>query len=148
MTVNRLTYLILTLLIVLAGLYYGASTNFSETNSGTIDAGYFPRILAILLIVLCVISFISTYRESDEKIGYPNLRLILITILLTVIYFILWNLFNIVFYPLTFLFIMSLFILYKKKPIIDRGLIGILIITLSLTVIIYVVFDLGMSIRF
>ncbi|WP_227937895.1 tripartite tricarboxylate transporter TctB family protein [Alkalihalobacillus deserti] len=150
MSANKGTYAALILLLFIGIMYWNATNNIPvSTNSDTISHNYFPNLLAVTLIILCLISFVKTLiRKSDTKIAMPNLKIILVTVLLTVLYIASWNMSN-YFYLLTFLFILALLTYYRwslrmKKKIIATN-IGIAIV---MPLVIYVIFDVAMNIRF
>lgn len=147
MSINKATYFFLIVFIILGMLYYNQSTQFIVTE-GDIDAGYFPRILAIALIGLCIISLIQTIKKKEtKKLDLSNFHLVISTIGITGLYFLLWNYVGF-FYPLTFLFLMSLFILYKPRPIFNKGLAIAAALALSILLLIYIVFDWIMLVQF
>lgn len=148
MSGKKLSFVMLIACIVVGAIYIKASTSFIQNNmSGGIDAGYFPRIIAFLLIGLCVISLIRTLREKEYKIDIGNIHLVLLSITATVVYFALWNVTGL-FYPLTFLYILSLFLLFKPRPILNKGIILLCVLSLSMTLFIYLVFDQVMKVQF
>lgn len=144
MNSKKLTYLFLLAFVVVGVVYFNQANKFTN---GNIDAGYFPRIISAILIVLCIISFIQTIKEKEYRINIENIRYVVLTILLTILYFVLWNMIGF-FYPLTFLFMLSLFILYKPKPIFNRGFISCCVMSLFMTVFIYIVFEKVMMVQF
>src|SRR5690625_2105580 len=90
---NTATYVSLFFITILAVFYLLSSVNQSRlTNISTIDAGFFPLILSIALIILCLISFVQTiFKKEVKKIPLRNFKLVLITIGLSIIFFITWS---------------------------------------------------------
>lgn len=144
MNSKKLTYLVLLVFAVIGVVYFNEANKFMK---GNIDAGYFPRIISVILIILCIISFIQTIREEEYRINMENIRYVLLTIVLTALYFVLWNMIGF-FYPLTFVFMLSLFILYKPRPIFNKAFISCCVMSLFMTVFIYIVFGKVMMVQF
>lgn len=148
MSGKKLTFGILVVFIAVAAVYLKASNSFMKLNGeGSIDAGYFPRIIAVALLILCIISLIQTIKAKDYKVNLDNIHLVLLSIGLTILYFVLWSTFGL-FYPLTFFFMLSLFLLFKPRPIFTKGIFMLSILSLSMTIFIYFVFEKVMSVQF
>src|SRR5699024_670635 len=100
---KRLSIIFLIILIFI-GIYYYKLADELNVAEGQIGAGYFPKILAVTLIVLCGISIVQRFIEKkDHYVTTNNLTLIFITIGITALYFILWSRFGYFFYyPLYF----------------------------------------------
>lgn len=148
MSGKKLNYILLLIFIVTAGVYLKASNSFLKLDgNGSIDAGYFPRIIGVLLIVFCVISFIQTLRSKEYEITIGDIHFVLISIAMTAAYFWMWGTFG-MFYPLTFVFMLSLFILLRPRPIFGKGLILSIALSAFMTIFIYFVFDKLMSVQF
>ncbi|AXH99547.1 tripartite tricarboxylate transporter TctB family protein [Sporosarcina sp. PTS2304] len=148
MSGKKLTMVILVVFIAIASYYFKLSNSFLKLNGeGSIDAGYFPRIISVTFIILCIISLFQTIKAKDYKVDLGNIHLVLISIGLTVVYFLLWSNFGF-FYPLTFVFMLSLFMLFKPRPIFSKGIFTLSILSLSMTIFIYFVFEKVMSVQF
>jgi len=138
------SYIVL-LLIVLFGIGYGISINSSfevMPDSSGIGPSYFPNILLTLLIILCIISFFQTVKKQDQKIPIPNLKYIIFTIIITVLFLLSWQIIGL-FYVNTFVFIYALVITYrleKREKIIKMLVLGFLISILT-TLFIWILFD-------
>lgn len=140
------TYVVLIGLIVLSFFYFNEANNYPEASKIAHDAGYFPRILAILLIVLCVISLVQTKLEnSEEKIVIPNFKIVLATVLITALYIASWNLLG-YFYIQTFLFLTILNSVFRipSKGFNRNNILIILFTSLLITLLIYVIFEVVM----
>lgn len=136
----------------LIGIIYYLSTNglrrLTGSDSGEIGADYFPRLLAIILIALTILSIIQTLLEKEsEKIDLGNWKMVVATIILTPIYIFLWV--NVgYFYIITFIFLFSLIYLYQADRKSKRMLVINAITTSSVLVIIYVFFGLLLDVTF
>lgn len=142
------TYIALIALFMLGAVYVYSASQLGGTNSATVGPGYFPTILGVTLMILCVVSGIQNFRKQDRKIAIPNLRLIWLTVALMAAFFLAWQFIGF-FYVLTFLFFMILFTVYRPpKEHIVRTLLTNAAVALVLLAFIYVVFDLVLKTRF
>lgn len=150
MSYKKVSYAAL-ILLILFGIGYFVSINTSATinpKSSAIGPNYFPNILAGLLIVLSLVSLIQTIRKEDKKIIIPQFKLILFTIVLTVLFFVSWGVFG-WFYVQTLIFLTVLFTVYRHRTgklvhIIATSALTALIVTAS----IYFLFGRLMVIQF
>lgn len=145
MSANKASFVVLTMLCVLAVLYFMAADALPEQQTGgPVGSGYFPKLLAVLLMMLCVGSIFQTFKKEDKKIPIPNVKLMLLTLGLTILYLWSWN--NIgFFYVNTFLYLFALLTFYKRS----RSHIWIHIaVALTMTAFIYVVFGRLLYIQF
>ncbi len=148
MSYKKATYLVLGLLVALAALYFWTAINLRDPRTrGTIGPGYFPVILSVLLVVLCAISFVQTWRSSEDKvITIPNLGLVSACIGLTALFLVAWRMVD-GFYALSFAFVLVLMTLFAP----GRGLRQLAVNTaaaLVLTGAIYGLFGYVMQVRF
>ncbi|MBD2848059.1 tripartite tricarboxylate transporter TctB family protein [Paenibacillus sp. IB182496] len=136
------------LLLTLFGWVYAISirvTTAGGIQNSTIGPAYFPMILAVLLTVLCALSFLQTVRKKESaKLEFPFFRYILITLATIVLFLLCWHFIGL-FYVLSFLFLMALFLIYRRKfntkqIVFNAGLSGLIVL------IIYLVFEVSMSI--
>lgn len=150
MSSRKATYVSLVLLLLLGGVYLNAANNLSVSiDAGAINQSYFPKLLFYLLFILIIISLVTTFfKKEDEKIGLPNIKTILITILITVIYIALWNIFG-YFYIFTFLFLIALLTLYRWKIGMNvKTVIVNFSIAIGMTLFIFIIFEALMNIKF
>lgn len=63
----------------------------ASLDDKTFGSGFFPKILAITLILLCVINLIQTRFARDEKIEFPGLKKIGITIASIALFYVSWT---------------------------------------------------------
>ncbi|MEK3937163.1 tripartite tricarboxylate transporter TctB family protein [Sporosarcina sp. FSL W7-1349] len=143
------TYIMLSALAILAVIYLLSAGNKSQLSSTTsVSPGFFPTILGVALIILCIISFIQTKAKKEvEQITFPNFKLILLTIGLTMIFFISWYSIG-YFYILNFIFLLTLFTLYSPKEKRNkRHLFNKASIALGVTLVVYLLFDVIISIN-
>lgn len=136
------------LLILIFTMVYFFSINSMDAGMAveTIGPDYFPNLLSVLLVILCIISFFQTLKKPDKKINLPNFKYILLTIGITILFLLAWYYLE-YFYVFAFSFVTSLFILYK----VERTIKSILICAaggIIFTVLIYFVFGQVMGVRF
>jgi len=148
MSYKKASYLALSLLVLLAMAYLWSATELRDPRSrGSIGPGYFPIILGVLLILLCVLSFVQTMRrDTDQTISIPNLDYVVVTIAATSMLMVLWSYLGI-FYPLVFVFVAGLMILFQPSANLRR-LVIILVTSLAVTLAVFFLFDQVMSVRF
>ena len=148
MSYKKASYIALGLLALLAVLYLWSTVGLRDPSTrGSIGPRYFPVILGILLLILCAISFVQTWRREDgDPVSIPNFGLVITSIVATALFLIAW-LYVETFYLLVFVFTAALFSIFAPiggwlQYTINFGL--ALILTLS----IYGLFGLVMQVRF
>ncbi|WP_158232562.1 tripartite tricarboxylate transporter TctB family protein [Sporosarcina sp. P13] len=149
---SKVLSLVLLLGTGLVGVIYYLSTNslksLTSASPGEMGAGYFPRLLAVILIALTILSIIQTLLEKEsEKIDLGNWKMVVATIILTPIYIFLWVYVG-YFYILTFIFLFGLIYLYQEDRKSKKMLIINVITTSSVLVAIYVFFGVLLEITF
>lgn len=146
MSAKLAAYVSLLVMFVLGVFIYISSnqmTGISQLNN--LGPGFFPKILAVLLMVLCVISFIQTLlKKEDKKIVIGNGKMVVATVLITATYFLVWY-YHGYFYIVTFIYLSVLINLYHVKS--DKKLtikaVGLnTLISFVMILVIYVIFDL------
>lgn len=148
MSARKGTLTALVCLICLGIVYLISAQKLGGATSTTLGPGYFPTILGIALIVMCIISGVQTFRKPDKQIKIPNLKLVFLTILIIAVYFIAWNTLG-YFYLCTFIFLFILFMLYRhNQENLTKIFIPNILMSIIITLIIFVVFDVIMSVRF
>ncbi len=147
-TVPGLTTVVFGLLFAIATLT-GHNLNIGSTTSdGVPGAGFFPILLASVIVLLGVILLIKGIRQKGG-VQYirlnaetkKNMRILALTVAGLVVFFIFWQ--------LTHLFIIGILLLniYFNR-IFERTWKFTLIYSASFAAFIYVVFSLGFSIQF
>ncbi|QQK77792.1 tripartite tricarboxylate transporter TctB family protein [Salicibibacter cibarius] len=138
MSANKGTYVSLILLFILAISYGVSAINFRDQESG-IGPHYFPIILSILLILLCIISVIQTVKKEDKKIEMPN-KMLLFGVLCLIVAFILgWEFIG--YYIVSIFFLFILFTLFRMNSLSKKVIFINIIWSISVTISIYFVFD-------
>lgn len=137
------TYISLAVIFLIAALFFVMSDRLEYPGGDRelITPGYFPTGLSAIIMILCVISFIQTYREKeDKKIHFPHLKMILITLILTLGFLFGWVILK-QFYLSLFLFMMLILFVYQPKDRLKRRLLINLMLTIMVMLFVYIVFD-------
>ncbi|WP_439524927.1 tripartite tricarboxylate transporter TctB family protein [Marivita sp.] len=148
MSYKKASYFALAFLVLLAAGYLWTASGLRDPRTrGSIGPGYFPFILSVLLIFLCGLSFVQTLRRpEDETLTVPNLGYVLAGIGAIAAFITLWAFLS-VFYPLVYIFVAGLMLLFQPNFELRRLAI-ILVTSLVLTFMIYGLFELVMGVRF
>lgn len=149
MSSKRGTDISLFLIIIFAIGYYFAINKLPEANdSVSLGPRYFPTLLVILLVLLSCISFFQTRKQEDKIIHIANIHLIIITIVLTILFFLSWSLVG-YFYINCFVFVFLLFITFNWGQLeIKKRIFSHSVIASTITLSIYLFFDLLLGIKF
>lgn len=143
MSYKKIKYLFLILLIGIALACFFAANQLPTSDNG-VGPQYFPQILSILLIILCVASIFSTAKKEDERFEIPNIFMILLTIGLIICFILLWSSLG-QFYIVSFIFISSLILLFTPKKRTIQHILSNLGVSLVITVSIYLLFTVLMN---
>lgn len=145
MSIHRVTYIVLIILSIISiGYFYLAHSLPISNNDVSIGPDYFPKILAIILLVLCIINFIQTWRKKNVQSFFTNSKFIFITIGLVILYLLSWSLFG-YFYLTTFLFLSIIFFIYKPSK---KHLPLYIVLAILITIIIHLLFNIVVGVRF
>lgn len=142
------TYITLTLMMAL-GISYGLTAmSFKKSAfSSTIGSGYFPGLLAIILIVLCIVSFVQTVlKKEDERIELPKFNLVVTTVVITSLFIFSWNVFGYLYINL-FIFLLVLFTIYRLKELNKAVWFKHSLLSLVITGSLFIIFDLLLNIN-
>ncbi|MEW9673561.1 tripartite tricarboxylate transporter TctB family protein [Ammoniphilus sp. 3BR4] len=136
------------LILVVGSLYLRSSIDLGVGTSTKIGPGFYPYLLGIILIILTIISLIQTWRKKEEeKIEFPNGKLILTTIGVIALFILSWSFMG-YFYIHLFFFIFILYSTYSerlKKQFLFKNAFHSLMITVSIFIIFDVVLNLPIS---
>lgn len=150
----RLTNILFLGFLLILSLWYFMQSLELVTGSDDfiLSAGFYPLILSSFLIILCLIKLIQTIIKGDKETLFKvsNLKYIITTVVILVAYIWLWASFRDFFYLFTILFLLALTTIYVEKEsrknikFIFRNL----AVSVFVTLLIYLIFDLVFSIRF
>jgi putative tricarboxylic transport membrane protein len=140
------------LLLLILGICYWLSANtIGNTgiiNDNTIGPGLYPKLLAIMLVILCLISFIQTLlKKENVKVYFPNFKMLLFTMFLTGLFLISWYFIGF-FYIQLFVYMTILFTVYRYEEFTKRLLFMNAVISLGFSLTIYIIFDIFLKINF
>ena len=153
MSFRKIDIIFLLFLLAVGVFYLIPSIKFIiQAEQFALSPGFFPIVLVSILIILCLISVIQTVisKHKEDIFQVDNLKYIIATFVLTILYISLWYFFSNLFYLLTFLFFFGLSIVYSVKT---KRITRLLVLrngmsALIITGMIYLVFGLLFSIRF
>lgn len=150
MNAKLATNITLILLIGVGGWFLLEAMNFpAAMNQDAIGSDYFPKMLAIALIVLCLADLIKTFFQKEKtKIVIPQFRILVLTMVLTSLFLLSSSLIGF-FYIQLFVFTLLLLTYYRwTLPNRKKVLFINASVSLGLTLCIYVIFGMVMDIRF
>jgi hypothetical protein len=145
---SKVLNLIASLIILLIGVaYLRSSMELGIGDPAKIGAGFYPFLLAVILLILIVVNFLQTLRKpstEEDKVVIPNGKLVLFTIGTIALFILSWAVIG-YFYINLFLFIFVLYSVYSeklKRQFIFKNAFLSLLITLSIFVIFSIVLNL------
>jgi hypothetical protein len=150
---RTLSFVVMSVLIGFSVFYYvtinrAARSVPSYGQGASLGPEYFPNGLAVLLVVLCLLALVRTVRMEDRTLEIPYAGLIALAIGATAAFIAGWGLLG-AFYPIAFLFVAGLLFGFRVGPT-GRVLTAATSLGMALvvTIVIYLIFDLLMSLRF
>lgn len=148
MSYKKATFMSLAIIVLIGIAYMYAANQIQHSNKTlTLGPSYFPNILGILLIILCIISFIQTWRKADELTNLPNFKYILLTLGCIILFVLAWQFIG-YFYIFTFLLLFTLTSLYSLKKEIKKKAWIHGVISLASVGVIYLIFNVVLGIGF
>ncbi len=147
MSKNKSVFVSLLLILALGIIYFIGAYRLPEPfDPNSYGSGYFPKILGVILIGLCLINMWQIRKEEDKKVDMPQMKKIVYTILLTLLYLLVWHYIG-YFYVVTFIFLFVLFTYYSTDRS-KKGLALIGVITACAIIFLYLVFERLLNINF
>jgi hypothetical protein len=141
MNSKKASLIALALIMILGFVYLKYAIDMGYGDTSTPGAGFFPILLVCLLMILCIVSLVQTaMRTDDKKIDLPNIKLILITVLISFLFILSWVGFG-YFYISLFAYLLALMTVYYFDEMNKKRFGKNVIITLMITVLLFVVFD-------
>ncbi len=141
-------YVALAFLLGLGCLYlYLTSQIASGQQKTTLGPSYFPNLLGVVLIVLCLVAAVREMKAERESLPVPRLPQVALTVLCLGVYFFAWERL-VLFYLITPLFILALFAAYGRLRWSVRSMAVNLAIALGFTAVIYASFGLVLGLQF
>ncbi len=148
MSKRKMNYMALLFITFVNAIYF--FTIQSETSnvkhSTDLGPGFFPNILSALLFIFCVIGFVGTFLNKEEKaITMNNKKEMIIMLALTVLMLIGWRLLDI-FYISSLVYLAALFTIFRKHLGWKKSLYQGAITALVVTALIYIIFSVLLSV--
>lgn len=149
MSYKKGTNVMLLLITLLATIFLVQSFSLTAlTSNQPIGPDFFPKVVSILIIITCVISFITTKRKTeDKKVELENFKYVIYTILATILFTLLWQVLGL-FYLCSFVFLFGLLFLYNNNGNIYKKLLTSLGISFIVILFVYAVFGQLLNVLF
>ena len=149
MSYKKGTNMMLLLITLLASTFLFQSFSIKAlTSNQPIGPDFFPKIISILLIISCLISYISTRKRTEgKKVELENFKFVIYTILATILFVSLWQLLG-MFYLCSFLLMLVLLFLFNNNPNFWKRTLISVGVSLLVTLFIYVVFGQLLNVMF
>lgn len=148
MSYNKATYVSLLFFTALGVLFYVSSMSIHQSvTRQKIGPEYFPQIISVLLIVCCIFSFFKTRKKSDQHIELTNFRYIILTIILMILFVLIWGITE-KFYVTSFVFLAVLVYIYNQAKESFKKVLFSATISLVLASFVYVIFDRILGVTF
>ncbi|MDN5348320.1 MAG: putative tricarboxylic transport rane protein [Clostridia bacterium] len=126
--------------ITLGITLYIVSLNFPNPAGTTMGPGYMPRLLSSGLIIFALVNLITAWLKPDTVEELPEIKLFVISIVLSLIYAWVIAYFN--YYLSTFLLLLIMFLVLNKKEDKRRACLEDVLYAVPITIFIYLVFGL------
>lgn len=149
MSYKKGTNIMLLIIVLLAStfLFQSFSLKTISTNQ-PVGPDFFPKVITILLIITCIISFITTKRKTeDHKVELENFKFVIYTILATILFVGLWQFLGL-FYLCSFIFIFALIYLYNNNSKTSSKILTSLGVSLVVILFVYAVFGKLLNVLF
>lgn len=142
---------VLMIFIFISILTFNATREFPDPiDKNTINSGYYPALLAVLLMIFSIIGIFQSIYSKQSKLTINNFIAISLSILLIIIYFLFWYFIG-YFYILTFIFlilIINYYDFYQTKKMSIKNFLKNTFISLIAICVIYLIFDIILSMSF
>jgi putative tricarboxylic transport membrane protein len=149
MSYKKGTTVMLFLITLLAAIFLFQSFSLKAlTTNQPIGPDFFPKVVSVLLIITCIISFFTTKRKTeDQKVELENFKFVIYTLLATTVFVALWQFLGL-FYVCSFVFIFALLFLYNNNGNITKKILTSLGISLTVILFVYAVFGKLLNVLF
>jgi hypothetical protein len=142
------TYVSLVLISGLALVFYFTSSQLATLQPNQpISPATFPRLVSILLVITCIISFFMTRKKENEDVDLVNFRFLIYTVLAVILFIMMWQLVG-YFYPLSFAFLTALLYIYSDQENKVKKLLKAMLISLIVVLLTYLVFGVLLGVIF
>lgn len=142
------SYISFLLFAVIGIWFYSSSLALPPANTPNgIGPAYFPKVISILMVITCIVGVITTYLKNDERVQLPKLIYMLPTIVLSILFVIVWSNTG-KFYITSFILIFCLLYLFNQDKHSYKKVLKLIVITFIIVLFIFVIFDYLLSIQF
>jgi hypothetical protein len=142
------TYVSLVLMSGLALVFYFTSSELATLQPNQpISPATFPRLVSILLVITCIISFFTTMKKENEEVDLVNFHFVIYTLLALILFIMVWQLAG-YFYPLSFVFLTVLLYIYSDQENNVKKLLKSMLISLIVVLLTYLVFGMLLGVIF
>jgi hypothetical protein len=142
----RLVSLILMGIAVVVGFVY-ILIGRTYSDGQALGPSTFPTMLGILLIGSCLVGALIAVRQEDQRVPLGDLLGVVLAILNTAAYLILWDLTD-WFYPATFVYLFCLITYLRGTKPCARSVLTDAIVSTAMAVFVFLFFDLLLGVRF
>jgi hypothetical protein len=142
------TYVSLVLMSGLALVFYFTSSELAALQPNQpISPATFPRLVSILLVITCIISFFTTMKKENEEVDLVNFRFVIYTLIALILFVMVWQLAG-YFYPLSFVFLTALLYIYSDQENNVKKLLKSMLISVIVVLLTYLVFGMLLGVIF
>ncbi|RTR35174.1 tripartite tricarboxylate transporter TctB family protein [Robertmurraya yapensis] len=139
--------LLLITLVSAIFLYQSFSLKTLTTNQ-PIGPDFFPKVISILLIITCIISFITTLKKTeDRKVELEKFKFVIYTVVAAIVFVMCWQFLGL-FYVCSFIFLFALLYLYNNNGSKFKKILTSLGISLVVILFVYAVFGKLLNVLF
>jgi hypothetical protein len=140
MSYKKATYISLILFALMGAWFFYTAQSFPQAAKGQIGPDYFPEVIGGLLVIFCIISFITTTKKPDKHIAVLNKHYVFLTIGLSVLFVGLWQTIG-AFYILSFIVVAIMLYFFNQAKHSFKKLLFTLAVSLGMNLFVYLVFE-------
>lgn len=151
MSYKKLSLIVLTIIVATSGIGIWLATQIKTFGGTTAFVGgpkFYPIMIFSLLIVFGIIDAINTVRKQEDKtISIPNLKYLLFTVGMMIIWIFLWKL-AVGFYPASALCIAIMLYVLNPSSSIKKKVITAIAVDAIIVAFLYIVFSMIFFVNF
>lgn len=147
MSYNKASFLSFILFGLIGMLTFLSARGFTSTSDINVRADFFPKAVSILLIISCSFGFFKVLKSNDKKVDFGNIKLILYSIIILMVFIVIWQ-FTSAFYLPLFASFVILFYLYRQERFSYKMGALTTLYSLIVSVVIFLIFDVILGISF
>jgi len=145
---KKVSIISLVLIAVFTIIYLIEAKSFPVIQGNSIGPAYFPVILSVIILSLCVLDLIITIvKKEDEQFRVPNLKYLLITIIMVGIFVVSWYATGL-FYFISFFFFLVLTSIYRwGVGVFKKTLIINIVFSTGATLLVFLLFEVILNVK-